>query len=73
MAATLVYSSKWFPKSTTLQVWEANPADILMNRIMAEKCKTHLVVTRNMYAYIPSQEYKETIVRLKGIKNVNKN
>lgn len=68
MNATLVYSSKWFPKSPTLQVWEATPSDTLFDRIMSDKAKVQVVITRNMYAYIPSQEYKETVVRLKGIK-----
>lgn len=66
--ATLVYSSKLYPKSSTMQVWECNPVDRLFSRIVAEKCKTHLVVTRNMYAYIPSQEYKQVVMRLKGVK-----
>jgi hypothetical protein len=65
---TLVYSSKHYPKSLTMQIWECDPVDRLFSRIVAEKCKTKLIVTRNMYAYIPSDEYKQVVTRLKGIR-----
>ena len=68
MNATLVYSSKWFPKSQTLSVWEPDNCDTLMRSIFGNACKNRLKVDRNKYFYQPSEDYKQYFVRFKGIR-----
>jgi hypothetical protein len=68
MNATLVYSSKWFPKSQTLSVWEPEPCETLMRSIFGNVCKNRLKVEKNKYFYKPSKDYTEYLIRFKGIK-----
>ena len=71
MNATLVYSTKWFPKSRTLTSWEPQQDSIskLMRDIFADSlAKTNLKVEGNRYFYKPSNDYKEYMIRFKGIR-----
>lgn len=71
MSATLVYSSKWFPKSNTLLVWEPKEDRFtkLMRDIFAQSSlNKRLKIERNKYFYQPSNDYKEYLVRFKGIR-----
>lgn len=69
--ATLVYSSKWFPKSRTLSVWEPvnDSCERLMREIFANvSLNKRLKVERNKYFYQPSDDYKQYLVRFRGIR-----
>jgi len=69
MATTLVYSTRRYPKSNTLSVWEPDSATKLISRIFAEKFSSkRLIVSRNKYFYQPSEDYKQYLVRFKGIR-----
>jgi hypothetical protein len=68
MNATLVYSSKWFPKSQTLVSWEPDNCDNLMRSIFGNVCKNRLKIERNKYFYKPSEDYTQYLVRFKGIR-----
>jgi hypothetical protein len=71
MNATLVYSTKWFPKSRTLVSWEPKQDSFskLMSSIFADvSAKTNLRVDGNKYFYKPSNDYKEYLIRFKGIR-----
>lgn len=71
MNATLVYSTKWFPKSRTLCSWEPQKDSFskLMRDIFADvSAKTNLRIERNKYFYKPSNDYKEYMIRFRGIK-----
>jgi hypothetical protein len=71
MNATLVYSTKWFPKSRTLTSWEPQKDSFsnLLRDIFADSfAKTNLRIERNKYFYKPSNDYKEYMIRFKGIR-----
>jgi len=68
MNATLIYSSRWFPKSETLCSWEPEPCDTLMKSIFGNLCKNRLKVENNRYFYKPSQDYVQYLTRFKGIR-----
>ena len=71
MNATLVYSTKWYPKSNTLSVWEPKEDSFtkLMKSIFADvSAKTNLKIEGNKYFYKPSNDYKEYMIRFRGIK-----
>lgn len=71
MNATLVYSTKWFPKSRTLCSWEPQKDSFskLMRDIFADvSLKKRLKIERNKYFYKPSEEYGEYLIRFKGIR-----
>jgi hypothetical protein len=71
MNATLVYSSKWFPKSRTLCSWEPQQDSFsnLLRDIFADvSLKKRLKIERNKYFYKPSEDYREYLIRFKGIR-----
>ena len=71
MNATLVYSTKWFPKSHTLCSWEPQKDSFskLMRDIFADvSLKKRLKIERNKYFYKPSEDYREYLIRFKGIR-----
>lgn len=71
MNATLVYSTKWFPKSRTLVSWEPQKDSFskLMRDIFADvSLKKRLKIERNKYFYKPSEDYREYLIRFKGIR-----
>lgn len=71
MSATLVYSSKHFPKSRTLTVWESTDDSFtkLMRGIFAHNgLNNRLKIEKNKYFYQPTNEYKQYVVRFKGVR-----
>lgn len=67
--ATLVYSTKWFPKSRTLSVWEpaSDSCERLMRDIFANFClNKRLKIDRNRYFYQPSDDYKQYVVKIRN-------
>jgi hypothetical protein len=68
MQAQLRYSTRWFPKSQTMVVWEPDTATRLLSSIFAEKASKHLTITRNKYFYTPSDEYKSFMIRFRGVR-----
>ena len=69
MQATLVYSTKWFPKSQTISDWEPQDnCETLMRAIFGNVCKNRLKIERNKYFYKPSEDYTQYLIRFKGIR-----
>ena len=69
MAATLVYRSSWSPVRPL--VYSDDSIDKAANRLIDKifRSKTNrLILKNNKYYYIPSDEYKKFVVRLKKIK-----
>lgn len=67
--ATLVYSSKWYDRSSVLS-YEGQPATRLFNAILKEKFgpKSRRVSFRNnKYTYTPTNEYNNYVIRFRGI------
>lgn len=70
MAATLVYSSRWY-RSTTIQVYSDDTKWLSVNKLMDaifKKRTTRLTITDNKYYYNPSDEYKKYVVRFKKVR-----
>lgn len=70
MAATLVYSSRWY-RSTTIQVYSDDTKWLSVNKLMDaifKKRTTRLIITDNKYYYNPSDEYKKYVVRFKKVR-----
>lgn len=67
--ALLVWSSKDYTRDEILSSSDnvSNPANKLMNSIFNYR-SDRLVITRNKYFYNPSDEYKERLVRYRGIR-----
>ena len=65
----LVWSSKDYTRDEILSSSDnvSNPANKLMNTIFNYR-SDRLVITRNKYFYNPSDEYKERLVRYRGIR-----
>jgi len=68
MQAQLRYSTRWFPKSKTMVVWEPDNCETLMRAIFGNVCKKRLKIERNKYFYKPSEDYTQYLVRFKGIR-----
>lgn len=66
---TLVWSSRDWTRDEILSSSDnvSNPANKLMNSIFNYR-SDRLVITRNKYFYNPSDEYKERLVRYRGIR-----
>lgn len=68
MQAKLVYSTKWFPKSQTISVWEPDSSEKLLRCIFGNLRLKNLQISNNRYYYKPSDEYKSVMIRFKGVR-----
>jgi hypothetical protein len=68
MQAQLRYSTRWFPKSKTMVVWEPESTERLLHRIFGNVMLRNVRFVNNRYFYTPSDEYKSLVVRFKGVR-----
>ena len=66
--ATLIWSSMDHDRTNILTLDHTDSATTLFHKIFSESEKKRLVITENKYFYGPSDEYRNHIIRFKGIK-----
>ena len=70
MAAILVYSSRWYPR-TNIQVYSDDTKWLSVNKLVDAIFKrrtTRLTITKNRYYYESSDDYKKYVVRFKKVR-----